>query len=292
MFMGIVAQRIPAKERIRGPGLAVLVKRGNGVPMEEALRRADEAGAVIASNKRLGKALVGSDEWSGIDRAFPCWSGTMAAYDKPDKKIGKTIVYVDPGTGTRYVFPVPEEHQGKKNIVLVAEHPDFTLEIDAKTRIVHAKQVGVVSKFPVQSHNWYVGDPKYGIPTGKKSDADNEAARYLWRIEKRVGLVTRGYAGSWCAFSRRGVGLDDGPSLGFGMAVEAALPPVPEKSQAEAAEKGILISGVTLDMLRALVGNADASLAELAKNTKPQKLKAIRQLLKNIRAICSPINEV
>ena len=212
--------QVSTKERIRGPDLAVLVKRLNGVPMEEALAKADEKGLVIASNKRLSKALVGSDEWLGIREVFACWSGTMTAYDKPGKKLGKAIEYTDPETCIRYVFPVPEEHQGKKNVVLVAEHPDFTLETDGKTRVVQAKEVGVVSEFPVASENWYLGDSKYDIPTGNKVDGSDEAARYLWRIDKRVGLVARGgYDGFYV--NGRDVSLDDGPSSGFGVATEA-----------------------------------------------------------------------
>ncbi|NYZ73976.1 hypothetical protein H0O00_02450, partial [Candidatus Micrarchaeota archaeon] len=128
-----VAQQVSGKERVSGPNLAVFVKHSKGIPMEEALRRVDEAGLVIALNKRLSKALVGSEEWRSISEVFACWSGTMTAYDKPDQKLGKTIEYVDSETGTRYVFPVPEEHVGKKNVVLVAEHPNFTLETDGNT---------------------------------------------------------------------------------------------------------------------------------------------------------------
>ncbi|MFH0737419.1 MAG: hypothetical protein V1827_02950 [Candidatus Micrarchaeota archaeon] len=213
------AQHVSGKERTRGPNLAVFVKRSDGVPMEEALRRADEAGLVIASNRRLSKVLVGSGEWRGMKEAFACWGGDMTGYDKPDQKLGKTIEYVDSETGIRYVFPVPEEHVGKKNVILVAQHPGFTLETDGKTRVVQAKEVGVVSEFPVASKNWHLGDPKYDIPTGKEVNISNEAARFLWRIGKRVGLVARGY---WLDYgNRRGVDLDDRPSYGFGVAVEA-----------------------------------------------------------------------
>ncbi len=221
-----VAQQISGKERTRGPNLAVFVKRSEGVPMEEALRRTDEAGLVIAPNIRLSNALIGSDEWRSIRAVFACWNGTMTGYEKPDQKLGKAIEYTDSETGIRYVFPVPQEYQGKKNIVLVAEHPDFTLETDGKTRVVQAKEVGIVSKFPVASENWYLGDSKYDIPTGKKVSGDNAYARYLFRIEKRVGLIARGYDNNcgdyhWYDGDRRGVNLDGRPSLGLGVAVKA-----------------------------------------------------------------------
>ena len=215
-----LTQKISGVERIRGPNLAVLVKRANGVPMEEALAKADEAGLVIASNKRMSKALVGSEEWKRIREVFACWTGTMTAYDKPDQKLGKIIEYTDSNTGVRYVFPVPEEQQGKKDVVLVAENPNFTLETDGKTRIVQANEVGVVSGFPVASENWYLGDPKYDIPTGKKVDDSDQDARYLWRIDKRVGLVARVYSDYWNDGNRRFVLLDYAPSLAFGVATE------------------------------------------------------------------------
>jgi len=42
--------KVKRKERVRGPKLAILVKRANGVPFVEGLRMAEEKGRVIASN--------------------------------------------------------------------------------------------------------------------------------------------------------------------------------------------------------------------------------------------------
>jgi len=159
--------------------------------MEEALRTADEAGRVMASNKRLNGAIAEKGEFRKITDAFACWSGTMVGYDKHDQKLGKTIEYVDEQTGILYVFPVPEEHQGKKNVVLVAEHPNFTLKADGKTRIVQANEVGLVIEFPRDPiHN--LCDPKYDIATGKYAEPRNKAARFFFRGDTHVGLVARG----------------------------------------------------------------------------------------------------
>jgi len=273
-----VAAQDSGKERMRGPNLAVLVKRSDGVPMEEALTKADAAGAVIASSKRLSKALVGSDEWQGIREVFACWSGTMTAYDTPNQKLGKTIEYTDSESGIRYIFPVPEEHVGKKNVVLVAEHPNFTLETDGKTRIVQAKEVGIVSEFPVASEKWYLGDAKYDIPTGKIVDASDEAARYLWRIDKRVGLLVRS-GDDWVDDFRRFVNAGFRASSRFGVAIEAASGGAPKKLQVETADNGIAIKGVTLEEFRALVGNAETNLAEVSQMLRPEKLEAMRLLV-------------
>lgn len=210
-------QQLPVKERTRGPKLSVFKTQANGVPMEEALRRADKAGLVIASNKRLSKVLVGSVEWRRIRSVFACWSGTMTAYDKPNQKLGKAIEYTDSETGIRYTFPVPEEHQGKKNVVLVAEHPKLTLVKDGKDRIVQATNVDAVERFPTSKEGWFFGDPKYDIPQGNKVNIKNPDATYLFRIEKRVGLVARPFCDD-----RQFVDLYLAPSRDFGVAVEAA----------------------------------------------------------------------
>jgi hypothetical protein len=297
--MDAAVQRKAPKERIRGPNLAVLVKRAKGVPMEGALVKADAAGSVIASNKRLGKVIVGSEEWRGISEVFTCWSGTMAAYDKPDKRLGTTIEYTDPKTGIRYVFPVPEEHQGKKNIVLIAEHPDFTLETDGKTRIVKAKEVGVVPEFPVASKNWYRGHPGYDIPAGKKATSDDEAARYLWRIDKRVGLV----AGDYCS---RSVLLNVAPSEAFGVAVEApddhaaretvrdagrsgagAQEQYEPVSLRSAPEKTVVELAIGEERLEGLLANASASL-ETLKGTKGVEQSVLAPLVE----LADRLNEV
>lgn len=216
-----IAQRIIEPERSRVPNLAVLVKRREGVPMEEALMRADEAGAVIASNRSLSMALVGSEGWKAISEAFICWTGTMTAYDKPDQKLGKNIKYTD-SKGMNYIFPVPEQHQGKTNVILVAEHPDFTIETEGSYRIIRAAKVDIVERFPA-GDDWFICDPKYGIPYGNKmADGSNHDARYLWRIDKRVdkrvGLVARARGDYDCG---QLIILNYGPAARLGVAVEA-----------------------------------------------------------------------
>lgn len=211
------ARQIPGGCRTRGPALSALAKRA---PMEEALMAADASGLVIASNKRMSEALIGSGEWRGISDVLACWTGTMAGYDKPDRKLGKTIEYEDPATGFRYVFPVPYEHVGKRNVALVAEHPGFILVRDGKYRVVQATDVGAIERFPASDGGWFIGDPRHDIPKGDIVDCGHRGGRFLWRIEKRVGLVARD--------SHQGVEmisliiyLNEEPSLAFGAAVEA-----------------------------------------------------------------------
>ncbi|MCX6773835.1 MAG: hypothetical protein NTY68_02440 [Candidatus Micrarchaeota archaeon] len=115
------------EERIRGPELEVFARDmpkeyvsietlcgkedliREALSMEDALRKADEAGRVIASNKKISKyswwmGNMGHETKEGRN-ILNCWTGTMAAYDKPDQKIGNTIEYVDPTTDFERKYP-------------------------------------------------------------------------------------------------------------------------------------------------------------------------------------------
>ncbi len=212
------AQRNTQNERIRGPNLSGFIKTTPGVPFEEGLMRVEAENRVMASNSRLSKALLGSGEWKSIREVFPCWSGTMAAYVEPGRKLGKQVEYVNPETGYRWVFVVPESHRGRKNAILVAEHPDYRLEIDGKNRVVHAKVVDLVENFPAK-YGWHKGDPTHDIPTGGEIGF-SVTARSLGRIDTRVGPVVRDF---YCSpHDRLCVYLDYRPSVGFGVAVESS----------------------------------------------------------------------
>ncbi len=222
------AQRIQVK-RIRGPNLAVLAKSKPGVPAEEGLRLANKGNLVVVSNKRWDRALVGSDEWKqpNVRPAWPAWSGTMAGYKEPGKPLGATIELVD-RHGFKYVFPVPQEYQRKRNVALVSEHPDYEIVAEGKNRVIVATKVDLVRNFPAAT-GWYLTDPDHGIPTGaiiNSSDARDlwRTARYLWRTDTMVTLVIRG-GHNFCAEMSElgwGIGLENTPSVHLGVAVEAA----------------------------------------------------------------------
>jgi len=213
-------------QRTRGPKLAVLVKRANGVPFEEGLRIANNSKAAITSNKRMDKALH-SGEWRQVEEGLWCWTGTMTAYKEPDRELGKKIEYTDPETGYRWVFNVPKEYQNKKNAILVAEHPDYTLETDGNNRVIHVPEdkVGIVLAFPA-SDGWNLTDPLYGIPTTKGGD-ESAGERYLWRIDKRVGPVARD---GFVYYNGNFVDLGNRPSDARGVVVEAASGGAPSEA--------------------------------------------------------------
>jgi len=211
--------------RIRGPKLKVFITNADGVPMEEAIRRADEAGLVIASNKRMDQALVGSEEWKSVQTGSPCWTGTMTAYEEPGKAFGKIIEYTDDKTGLRYVFPVPDKFVGIKDSLLVVEHPGFMLEFDGDSRIVRASEVDLIDMFPTNKTGWYIAEPIHEIPRGEKVDNSSPDARCLWRIAKRVGLLARNYGAGDGRLVVYAVGK---PSDTFELIVESPETDVPE----------------------------------------------------------------
>ncbi len=75
----------------------------------------------------------------------------------------------------------------------MVEHQDFLLSTEGDDRIIQALdfRVDIVERLP-DSNGWYIGDSKYDIPHGDCVDLSDDGARFLWRIEKRVGLLSRG----------------------------------------------------------------------------------------------------
>lgn len=222
---GIIIQK-PQIPRTRGAELAVFATNYRGLPFEEGLRKADAEGRVIVSNKKLDSALVRSDEWEKIKPVFACWSGTMAAYIEPDIRFSATIVYTDQRTGDKWVFPVPKEHRGKRNAILIAEHPDYTLETDGRNRIVHATAVALIEGFPSVG-GLYLTETVHGIPfesqLQEKSEVCHPLVRVLIRSDRRVGPVIRGaFYGKWQGV----VQLAGEPSTPLGIAVESSVSPV------------------------------------------------------------------
>ena len=212
----------PDDKRIQSSSLEVFIPSKPGVTMEEALAKAEAEKRVIASNRRLDQALVGSDEWESIRDVFACWTGTMSAYEEVGKPFGEVVEYVDDQTKLKYLFVVPQNYRGKTDCILVAEHPDYSLEIKGNDRIVRAAVVDLIERFPAETQKWYLADPKHGIPFGEQVDSSDSNARYLWRIEKRVGPVARSYD-YYYGDNRRYVLLDDWPSGGLGVAVESRV---------------------------------------------------------------------
>jgi len=221
--MSRTAIKTDAGDRIRGSRSTIFLKKAQALPVEEALRRADGEGRVMLSNKRMSSDYKGMKNHdlrlyrSMIDES-PFWTGTLFAYEKRGGEIGKEIVYEDGRTKVRYIFPVPSEHQGKRDAVLVAEHPDFILAADGNDRVVQASKVGIVEGFPGRERYnvpcWFVGDPIYEIPQGEDNYIRSwEPNRYLRRRDgAMVGLVSRYFNHSHAGGSGRYVEMHVDPS--------------------------------------------------------------------------------
>jgi len=225
------------------PKLAVFISAKDGVPFEEGLARVEKAGLVIASSKRLAQALA-TEEWRAFEEALACHSGTMAAYSEPGRKFMEFIEYVDPDTNHRWVFPVGV-FRGEKDCILVVEHPDYTLEIDGRNRVVHPKDdrlVDFVPDFPPED-GWYYVDSKHAIPMGQNMATGHGS--YLARIATRVGPVRRGVYGRWGGDDGRDVNLDDRPSVGLGVVVEVNDGNVGQITDQKPGGKIILLPGVS-----------------------------------------------
>ncbi len=156
--------------------------------MDDTLRMAQDSGLVLASHRRLERAFS-SDEWKDFADALPCWSGTAAAYEKPGKKLGCTIEFTDGDTGSRYVFRVPPEHVGKRDVILMAEHPSFIMVQDGRDLVIMTKSA-IAAVLPENS-GWYAIDPATQLPGRKKTTERDPEARMLVRDEKMVTLVAR-----------------------------------------------------------------------------------------------------
>lgn len=177
-----------SKNTRKKKNLHVFIKYKNGVCFEEGLRRAGGHNLTIASNHDV-------DEWLNSEKrnTSACWTGTFVAYEKPGKAFEESVVYTNPSTNQRYVFPVPKEYRGLKNAILILEHPGFTLETDGKDRIVvpsKTRSLGVLEHFP-EKEGRYLKDEKYALPVGRKAERSNQDSRYLWRCDSRIGSVLR-----------------------------------------------------------------------------------------------------
>lgn len=241
---GKLAKQDSQRSAPSGQSLRIFLGWKSRVTSDEALRLADEAGVVIASNSRLGQILYAVDE-SGIDLrkpifgGLPCWSGTYAGYVEPGRTFREggermspfgdasrfAIVCRDPpgGSGRRYIFPIPRIFEDEHDAVLVAEHPHYRIIHDGNDRIVDAPWTDVVRGFPAQNGS-RAQDPKYGIPCGNAGSSDYRAR--FWRIGKRVGPVIRADCRT-SDFDAYRVNLADSPSWHFGVVIDCPSEPVP-----------------------------------------------------------------
>ena len=186
---------IPAKKpELDAKAVPVKIEnlRFSDMTMLEAVKKASELGGIIRSNIKVDTLINGEL----AKKAFPPFlTGTLVAYGTPGKPLGKTIKCGD------LTLAVPLEWQGMKDVAIVCEHPNFTIDDNGTIKLNKAEVVS----FPAKD-GWRMPD-KYGIPNGVpvSGDEGQENAkyaskennyidtRYLLRDKNNyIGLLARG----------------------------------------------------------------------------------------------------
>ncbi|PIT84525.1 hypothetical protein COU37_02850 [Candidatus Micrarchaeota archaeon CG10_big_fil_rev_8_21_14_0_10_45_29] len=186
-----------------------IAKSGEGKSPSQIVKTANSLKARILSNKEFDKRLVLTDTWKNEMDVYPALN-TFLAYEKTGKKLGSCIEYTEPISGTRYVFDVPENAKGEKNIALAINHgfdngtPIFSLEEEGKNTVyVDVKdmsKIKILENFPSEKDAefaLFVPDDEFGIPLGNAihgfSNSEYKNLRALARTDVYANFVIREY---------------------------------------------------------------------------------------------------
>jgi len=213
-----------AERCVRGPNLKILMPYASpGLTCEGLIKSANLQNLVVASNLKLGSLVClqkPTSEETELQGASPFWSGTIFAYTSSGKKPGTEISYPDEKSGKTFIFPVPQGYEDKPDLLLLAEHPHYLLQVKSGKITVVAETVFVFENFPRVSF-WYPVEPEHGIPLGGRADERNPGAGYLYRRnDALVSLVMRGTENQYLGIYPRCVHMDVPPSSEFGALVE------------------------------------------------------------------------
>ncbi|MFH1447781.1 MAG: hypothetical protein ABIG39_02870 [Candidatus Micrarchaeota archaeon] len=190
------------------PRVITLAKdeRGHRISPIEAIQRANKQRVVLLSNKHIDDNLVGGKRWKKETDICSILTGTLIAHEKPGKRLGSTIEWVDRSRDVKYTFEVPVEARGERNIALVVNHGftedgDPIIEIEhmhKKHFVIHItdkSRMETMQEFPV-TEGWHIPDGKFGIPVGPKHNfikgrMDKDMRNLVYRFPVGIGLVTR-----------------------------------------------------------------------------------------------------
>lgn len=197
--------------------LVKLTTYEKGFELEQTVNEANKQGVRIPSSKEMSSRLVHSDVWKTEREMYICRTGTFMAYEKWDKPLGEKIEWEG------FIVLVPKQFQGKKNIALVCNHPDFKLE----NKVFSSDKFKAI-ELPHED-GWYDTETEFELPTGeKKKYAENRRYNCRYQNEKYIGLVLRWDGGD--DGDRRGVGCDgrpDGRCGVFGIKGNGKMPKPP-----------------------------------------------------------------
>lgn len=154
---------------------------GKGFDRKSAIAEANKQKLRMLSNVEIDSRLS-SNVCETEKEMYPCWTGTLIAYTLPNQPLGKTIEF------DGLIFNVPKKFQGKKNVAIVCNHPDFILN---ENTITPGKSAQCIP-FP-EKNGWYLTEKEFGIPNGTPSNYETPVSRYLWRWTDRAytGLLSR-----------------------------------------------------------------------------------------------------
>ncbi|MDO8554088.1 MAG: hypothetical protein Q7S22_04735, partial [Candidatus Micrarchaeota archaeon] len=146
------------------------------------------------------------------------------------------------------------------------------------TKVVAWNEDGSETKIDMPLNNgWYVPDGNpFSIPNGRPSSKEDSNALYLYRYQDRSFNGPVGLADDPVGDSGRFVGATDNWSDVAGVALVGG-------SKEQDLSVNLLVKGVTLEAFRALVGDANANLAELAQTLSPEKLEALTRLAQALK---------
>ncbi|MFA6214759.1 MAG: hypothetical protein WC717_05790 [Candidatus Micrarchaeia archaeon] len=131
---------------------------------------------------------VRSHFWGAEPGVYAVQTGTYVAFKGGGQRLGSEIVFRDSATKEAYVFEVPSEYRNVQNAILAMQHdflptgmPTFTF---SKIRegyfvdVADKEKIVLLPNFPTED-GWYVQDPFFGMPLGRKVGSDEPGARYL-----------------------------------------------------------------------------------------------------------------
>ena len=178
----------------------------------EALALAKQEGRLIVPNDvhdRILTKLTGRKDQKYLEENYPVWTGTLVIYEKPDTPFGEQVVF----QGITFIFP--EHFRGKRNCVLVVEHPDFDLvdlghnhyELKVSDEKIHLIENFSEAKLtltgniltgidPEKDYNYYNPHAEIKLPQGEPV-AESKESRCVWRIDSAyLGPLVQCFRGS------------------------------------------------------------------------------------------------
>ncbi|MFH0885185.1 MAG: hypothetical protein V1861_05745 [Candidatus Micrarchaeota archaeon] len=173
------------------PPLEMAFSSKAGLPIYETLCAASIGKYAPPSNVSLAVNML-TGGVNSLGAAFPCRSGTLAAYEMPGFEFGE-VIEMYPRSGPNIIFHVPADLIGQKNRVVFSQIPDFFFELEGDTLHIYPIKYDSL-RFPKES-GIYQLDPDFGLPSCIHTRPDCGNAGELRRMDSPwVGLIARHFS--------------------------------------------------------------------------------------------------